>query len=234
MSMSTEFFEQLSTLQLADSFFPTGMYTTSNGLEVFYYQKLIKKPEEVRNLIHILLTQQIGPADCVALGNAYDCAKKNDLEKIIEVDYYIFTTKLIKEIREASSRSGTQLIRCLSYFNAENSMLNKYLQHINNGAAVGSYPVALAIACNSMGITKENAALILLYGFTVSLVGAALRLGLLQHFESQKIIHELKPIISNVVKKYVTRPLKEMWQFSPHMDLIQITHERMDAKMFIT
>ena len=29
----------LSFLQLSDSFFPTGLYTTSNGLELLFYDK---------------------------------------------------------------------------------------------------------------------------------------------------------------------------------------------------
>ena len=43
--------------------------------------------------------------------------------------------------------------------------------------------------------------MIMLYGFTVSMVGALLRLGMLQHFDGQRIIHELKPYILDAVKK---------------------------------
>jgi hypothetical protein len=31
--------EEISMLQLGDSFFPTGMYTTSSGLETLFYDK---------------------------------------------------------------------------------------------------------------------------------------------------------------------------------------------------
>lgn len=44
-----------------------------------------------------------------------------------------------------------------------------------------------------LDIPKHKAGLMLLYGFTVSM--AALRLGMLQHFEAQAIIHHLKPRI---------------------------------------
>jgi urease accessory protein len=74
----------------------------------------------------------------------------------------------------------------------------------------------------------------LFYGFTVSVIGAALRLGILQHFEAQKILNELKPTISETVQKYIKVPYDQMWQFAPQLDIIQIHHEKMDSKMFIT
>ena len=74
----------------------------------------------------------------------------------------------------------------------------------------------------------------MLYSFSVSIVGAALRLGMLQHFDGQKVIDQLKPPILKVIKENINRPLEGMWQFAPSIDIIQISHERMNSKMFIT
>ena len=74
----------------------------------------------------------------------------------------------------------------------------------------------------------------MLYTFSVSIVGAALRLGMLQHFDGQRIIHELKPTILDTMIKNIDRPLISMWQFAPETDIIQISHEKLDSKMFIT
>ena len=107
----------MSMLQLSDSFFPTGMYSMSNGLEaIFYSKKKMKSTGELRDLIKTLLEYQIGPADCTALGNAYEFAQKFNLPKLIEVDRAIFSMKLVQEIRDASIRSGTQLVRCIRSF----------------------------------------------------------------------------------------------------------------------
>ena len=76
--------------------------------------------------------------------------------------------------------------------------------------------------------------MMILYGFTVGIVGAALRLGLIQHLEGQKIIHSIKPIISQTVKEYSNKSLLEIWQFAPQADIFQMSHEKMDSKMFIT
>lgn len=226
--------DEISMLQLSDSFFPTGMYTTSNGLEALFYNKKIKNADELRDLIKVYVEHQIGPADCTALGNSYEHTQKSDLQKLIEVDQTIFSMKLIQEIRNASTRSGTQLLRCLSSFITDNGVLNGYQEAIKNGQATGVYPVALGVVSNILGIPKKKAGLMMLYAFSVSVVGAALRLGMVQHFDGQRVIHELKPVILETVKKNIDRPLTSMWQFAPEVDITQISHERMSSKMFIT
>jgi urease accessory protein len=225
---------EISLLQLSDSFFPTGSYTTSNGLEALFYKKRIKNPNELRDLIQVYLEQQIGPADCTALGNSYKYIQMSDLPKMLEVDQTLFSMKLVKEIRDASCRAGTQLLKCLNSFITNSKLLDLYLEAINKRQASGVYPVALAIASKTLNIPKNKTGLMMLYSFSVSVVGAGLRLGLVQHFEGQRIIHELKPIILEVVKSNIDRPLESMWQFVPDIDIIQIQHERMSSKMFIT
>jgi urease accessory protein len=223
----------LSMMQLSDSFFPTGMYSMSNGLEAIFYSGRKIKAEELRELVKTYLEYQIGPADCTALGNAYEHAARSNLLKLLEVDRAIFSMKLVQEIRDASIRSGTQLVRCIRSF-SDNKILGQYDDAIRGGQAFGPYPVALAVAANAFLIPKEKAALVMLYSFSVSIVGAALRLGMLQHFDGQKVIDELKPTIVKVTKANINRPIEGMWQFAPSIDIIQISHERMNSKMFIT
>ena len=226
--------QELAMMQLSDSFFPTGMFATSNGLEFLFKEKKIRSMEDIASIIKINIIQQIGPSDGVALANAFDSANKNDFGKVIDADIIVFATKSIKEIRDASVRSGIQLIKCVSEFVNENEILNQYKENIIKNKVHGVFPVAFAICCNALKIKKEKSMMMMMYGFTVSIVGAALRLGLIQHFEGQKIIHSIKPIISQTVKEYSNKSLSEMWQFAPQTDIVQMSHEKMDSKMFIT
>ncbi|HZI71808.1 MAG TPA: urease accessory UreF family protein [Nitrososphaeraceae archaeon] len=235
MSIDKISIEELSIMQLCDSFFPTGMYTMSNGLEaLFYSKKKVKDANGLRDLIKVYIEYQIGPADCTALGNSYEYAQGSDLQKLLEVDEMLFSMKLIRETREATTRSGIQLLRCVSSFIFNHEILNKYQKAIKVKQASGVYAVALAVVSSALKIPKRKAGLMMLYAFSVSLVGAALRLGMIQHLEGQRIVHELKPSMLNTVKNNIDRPLTGMWQFVPDIDIIQITHERMGSKMFIT
>jgi len=226
--------QELGVMQLSDSFFPTGIFATSNGLEFLFTEKKIQGMTDLIEIIRINIIQQIGPSDCVALANAFDYANKHDFDKVIEADNIVFATKSIKEIRNASVRSGVQLIKCVSEFVKDDEILNQYKNNIIKNKAHGIFPVAFAICCNALKIKKEKSMTMLLYGFTVGVVGAALRLGLIQHFEGQKIIHSIKPIISQTIREYSNKSLFEMWQFAPQVDIVQMSHEKMDSKMFIT
>ena len=226
--------QELGVMQLSDSFFPTGIFATSNGLEFLFTEKKIKGMIDLIEMIRINIIQQIGPSDCVALANAFDSANKQDFDKVVEADSMVFATKSIKEIRSASVRSGVQLIKCVSEFVKDDKILNQYKNNVIKNKAHGVFPVSFAVCCNALKIKKEKSMAMMLYGFTVGIVGAALRLGLIQHFEGQKIIHSIKPIISQTIKEYSNKSLSEMWQFAPQVDISQMSHEKMDSKMFIT
>ena len=226
--------EELAVMQLSDSFFPTGLYATSNGLEFLFSNNEINGIEDIKNMIKVNIEQQIGPSDCVALVNTLENASKGDFKKIIQIDEMSFAMKSIKEIRTASVNSGIQLIKCVSEFMKENKIFNEYQNAIKEKNIHGIFPVAFAICCNALNIKKEKSMTMLLYGFTVSVVGAALRLGLIQHLEGQKIIHEIKPIIIQIIEKNVNKSIFDMWQFTPQLDIVQMSHEKMDSKMFIT
>jgi len=230
--MNTDF-SDLSILQLSDSFFPTGLYTMSNGLETLFDEKQIQTADQLEEFIGTVISQQIGPADCVALSNSYDFATINDIEKIIECDKTLYSMKLVKEARDAMCRSGSQMLKCVKSF-MNNDLLNSFYNAINESRTPATHPVVIAVCSNTLGIKKERSMMILLYGFTVSTVGAALRLGLIDHIQSQKIIHNLKPHILQTIERFVITPLENMWQFAPEYDLIQMSHEKKFSKMFIT
>ena len=225
--------EDINILQLSDSFFPTGLYATSNGLEALSQIKKLKG-KDISEFITIYLQQVVGPSDCTALGNAYQSCKDRNMTSLLHIDESLYYMKLIEETRIASVRSGNQLLKCVSTFAKKKKMLTKYQTAIAAGNATGIYPISFGVVTESLNIEKKKAGLIFLYGFVVSIVGAALRLGILQHFEGQKVIHDLRPIILQTVLENIDKPISIMWQFAPRLDILQMKHETMSSKMFIT
>ena len=206
----------------------------SNGLETLFDEKRLTDADDIETFISSLITNQLGPADCVALSNAYDFASSRDVEKIISVDRTLYSMKLIKEVREAVCRSGSQMLKCIRVLVNDNDILNDYSDAVKNSETPATHPIVTALSCNILGIEKKRASLLMLYGFSTSMVGASLRLGLIDHLQSQKIIHHLKPLVKRTVEDNITKKLNEMWQFAPEADVVQILHEQKFSKMFIT
>ncbi len=223
----------LSLMQLSDSFFPSGLYTMSNGLETFFDEKRVSSQNDISDFLEIILEQQLGPADSVALSNAYDCAKNDDILGIIKCDNILNSMKLIQESRAASCRAGSQMIKCISAI-FSNDLLKTYSEKISKNESPGTHPVVLGVCSFVMGIKKEQTKQMMMYGFCVSVTGAALRLGIIDHIQSQKILHEIKPKIHEILEKFSNAKIDDCWQFSPNYDLIQMTHENKFSKMFIT
>jgi urease accessory protein len=126
------------------------------------------------------------------------------------------------------------LLKCVSTFTTNKEILKEYQIAINKGKATGVYAVSFGVVTSLLNIPKKKAGMMLLYGWAVSIIGAALRLGILQHFEGQKIIHELGPNILQAVLENVDRSISDMWQFAPSLDILQMKHEALSSKMFIT
>ncbi len=229
--MSTE--NTLGLMQLSDSFFPTGSYTMSHGLEILHRKKIITNSDQISELILTMLSNQVGPADCVALSNAYDHIQSGNLSGLVEIDWKIHTMRLVQESREASARAGGQLTKCILAINNDDTV-KKFHEQILDKKTPGTYPVCLALAAHCFGISKNNACLVLVYGFAVAVLGAALRLGIIQHTQSQKILAQIRQEMSDVVSKFVSKPAESMWQFVPYLEIFQMQHEKLDSKMFVT
>ena len=224
---------EISILQLSDSFFPTGLYATSSGLEALSQTKKLRS-KDISQFITMQLQQVMGPSDCTAMGYAYESCKRNDIVELLHADESLYYMKLIEETRTASTRSGNQLLKCVSSFAKNKKMLKEYQIAISKCKATGVYAVSFGVVTSSLNIPKKKAGMMLLYGLAVSIVGAAMRLGILQHFEGQKIIHELGPVILHAVLENIDRPISSMWQFAPSLDILQMKHQAMSSKMFIT
>ena len=221
----------ISMAQLCDSMFPAGTYTLSNGIEYMHRSGTVQTASDLLDLIETYVLNQAGPGDGAITAAAHKYCQDGDIAAIRLLDAHTLAMKSVREGRVASARSGTQLVRCVAGF-VDDTMIDAYLDDIRQKRAGGAYPVAFGICCHTMGIPQKKAVTALLYGFVAGNVGAALRLGIIQHFEGQKIIHRTKHTIRKAAAKSCNTDI--FWQFCPQAEIAQMSHERMDEKMFIT
>ena len=83
MCMNTDL-SDLTLMQLSDSFFPSGLYTMSNGLETLFDEKRMSSENDVYDFLELVLEQQLGPADSVALSNTFEFAKEGNISGILQ------------------------------------------------------------------------------------------------------------------------------------------------------
>ena len=203
MSTDHEFF----LMQLADSFFPSGMFGLSNGLESLAKHKRITNEQDVLKFIEQQIEFQLLHCDCIIFLTAIDASKNENMQELVDADQKFYSMRLIKEARNTSVRSGSQILNCIIQMTCnrkENKIADKFQKKIKSGETVGTYPVCLGIATNLLGIPAESGVRMILYSFSQSVTAAAIRLGIIEHTNGQKILTQLSNKI-NIISKNIKK-----------------------------
>lgn len=233
MNTNHEFF----LMQLSDSFFPSGMFGLSNGLESLTKHGIIKNEQDVLNFIEQQIEFQLLPCDCIVFLTAMEATKNNNIEDLMEADNRFYSMRLIREVRNTSVRSGSQILNCIIQMTldkSENKIAKEFQKKIRSNETAGTYPVCLGIAANIFGIPTESGVRMMLYSFSQSVIAAAIRLGIIEHISGQKTLMLLSDKISFISKNVKKESLDSIWQLTPLTDIFQMIHEHDSSKMFIT
>lgn len=215
-------------MQLADSFFPSGMFGLSGGLESFVKTGRVKNGNDVLRFVRQQIKFQIVPCDCAVLVAVRKAAKNGDVARAVAADNKCYSLKLVREVRTASARSGRQLLNTLVHM-TNDKFAKKFYAKVEAKESAGTYPACLAVAAGALHIPEKSALRMMLYSYCVSIVGSAVRLGVISHIEGQSILTQLASDV-NSAKASST----ELWQLAPLTEILQMQHEQDDLRMFIT
>lgn len=226
----TDVNQLLTSLQFADSAFPSGFYTMSHGLEAYSQARLVSR-NGVQQLLAELLLHSVGPGDATALAAAHRAAAGGDVELVQEIDQRLFASKLNAEMRTASVRSGHQLID-LGAELIDNALLAEYSERVRLRSTPGCQPVATAVVYAAAGVTTPQAVASDLFAFSASFVGAALRLRLTDHRHAQAILLGTAGVIEQATDEALERDLADLGGCAPMADIMSARHERAEARLF--
>ncbi len=233
--MNTDY--EFHLMQFADSLFPSGMFSMSNGFEPWAKFHKINNSNQVTNYILQQLRFQVAPLDCIILRDTMLAAENYDVDRIIQNDMFYFSTKLVKEVRNASVRSGRQIINCVNKMNInseQKSFLQNFEEEIKCNKAKGTHIIALSIGMRCYSIPVDNATRLVLYTFSTSIVSSAIRLGIIGHLDGQRILSEIAGEVNKLTTITKSFSINDVWQFAPLVEILQMNHEQDSSKMFIT
>lgn len=224
----------LTALQLADSFFPSGMYAHSQGLESMVSRGWVKGPDEVEEYVRNLLVRSVMPADGVALLNAHAAAPAGDLDAIVAIDRHLHAMKLPRELREASRHAGRRILDESTSLLVDGAgpTVSAFRGLAADGETPGTGAVALAVVADAAGIDGETALLMFCHSFAVGALGAAQRLLPLTHSQAQLILRRTHEPVAEMVADLRTRHWRDMTSFAPQADIAAMLHEHDDFRMF--
>ena len=218
----------LAALQLGDSLFPSGGFTLSHGLETLAERGLVTNARTLQEWISTTARWQVATSDGVAAAATWRAG--DDLALVAEIDRYLLTTKLAREPREASGRTGRQVLATLAAI--AGGALSRYRQDVLAGRAPGLQPIVLGLAGRQLGLGRCETVLLLLHMHVAGCLGAALRLVDVDDVQVQRIRLTLAPALAEAADEALTIPWKEMYACAVQTELMTMIHERATVRLF--
>lgn len=222
----------MQLLQMSDSTFPVGTFSFSNGLETAAYEKLVHDAETLKQYV-TSVSLQGAYTDGIAAIHAYRAVKEAGLEELKEIDRKLMMCKLNDEARLMLMRMGKKLSELAVKLIPGNPLLEGWLEAINSGEISGSYPVTQGIVFAVKDLSEEALFASHQYGVINMVLGAALRLVRVSHYDTQLILEEMSLEVPKVYEHVKTLSMNDINCFVPQMDILASLHEKGTMRMFM-
>lgn len=217
----------LIALQQADSFFPSGGFVFSWGLEGLAADGVVRRSPEVAQFLEDQLHHRWATSDRVALVATYRAG--DDLEAANDIDETLHASALPQLIRDGSKRAGAALLSVHVQLNTPQAA--DYRHRIAEGQAIGHLPVVQALVWRNLGLTEEQTAAISAYSFAVNVLSAALRLSLIGHLGAQRSLTNARSTITAILNS-PTPSLGELGSYTPLADVASMRQETAPSRLF--
>lgn len=220
----------LTGLRFVDSFFPSGGYAYSSGLEAAVQSGAVQNAEELSRFVVESLTTGIGEREAVAVGLAHDAWVSGSLEIALKADRELDAMKLGRESRTASRQMGRQVIRLAAEQNPRPPLFEDFLAAVEAGHSPGHMAVSLGLTLAAAGWSKEDTIAAFLYQSATGFVSAAMKLMPLGQREGQRLLESWFEVIERVSQKAAQQRVLQSW--SPVQDIYAMRHSRLESRLF--
>ncbi|WP_061951613.1 urease accessory UreF family protein [Acidiplasma cupricumulans] len=177
----------LNLIRISDSFFPMGTFAISQGMEelIKYHKYSIN---EISNIVSLYMEKIWKTSDIKIFLLAQRFVDGNNIQAIISLDKFAYSSKLTEELRISSTRMGRSLLNAIDIENYE--LFNKYILKVRNDESPCTYPIALAFVSSYLNIRQLGITSII-YTNLIETIAALVRLGEIDYIEAQKILYDL-------------------------------------------
>ncbi|AEF93632.1 Urease accessory protein ureF [Desulfotomaculum nigrificans CO-1-SRB] len=223
----------LSLLQISDSFFPTGSFTQSYGLETYVQKGLITSKEDLVNFLTTYLLELLACSDCLAMLLAYRAGQDGSLVSLVELDQILAAQKIAREGREASVKTGNRMLQTATRL-FTSSILVQFSKLVKQGKTYGHHAVVFGLMGQAIGLEEKELAFSFVYSTTAGMVNNAVRLIPLGQNEGQWVLKELQVVMEQAVEKSLGLSLNDLGSAAPALEIRGMQHERLYSRLFMS
>jgi urease accessory protein len=219
----------LQLIWLASPALPIGGFSYSEGLEAGIEFGHIA-PDSIANWLQDQLHISLARGDLAALCKAVAAIRRDDAERVQELNAWVLQTRETHELRLQTEQMGRSLIEWLKVQSPELDAAHWL------GNQVPTYPMAFALAAtrSSTGTqaSARDIALAFTFGWAENMVQAAIKAVPLGQTAGQRILQQLAAEIPAAVEVALQLPDSERQAFSPMLAILSAQHETQYSRLF--
>lgn len=220
-------------LQAGDSFYPTGSYAHSFGLEGLVQENVIRDRATLREFIRRSALPALAHTELPLAAHAWQAFAGPDWPRLGELCVLSSALRSAREARLASENIGRQRAELAAALHAA-PLAADFLRH----AAAGNWPhsaaVSAALEGRVFGAPLSAVLAGVCYSSLAALVSAAMKLLRLGQNGAQSLLAETLAATPPLLVAAPSVPLDRIGWFNPWLDIAAARHESADARMFIS
>ncbi|MDB6133780.1 MAG: ureF [Verrucomicrobiales bacterium] len=240
-------------LQLTDSFFPTGAYAHSFGLEGLVQEGTVTHAASLRGFLLEAFLPALGATDLpiaalawTTLGRVGGQGKEwetgfdaealkpePDWNEVEEICRRCAALKPSREPREASENIGRQRLEMLRLLHP-GGLAEAFAKETQARQWPIGAPVAAALEGRVLGAPQSAVMAAVFYSSTAGMLAAAMKLVRIGQNTAQSLLSEALTLAPPMLKSAAALTLSETGSFNPWLDIAAARHETADGRLFIS
>ena len=220
----------LHGLRFIDSFFPSGGYAFSSGLEAAVQGRLVQNAEDLSRYVEDIFERGLGRCEAVAVGLGHDAALTEALQVALGVDRELDAMKLSRDARMASRQMGRQILRSAAEQAESSPIVQHFVTEVEADRSPGHLAVGLGVTLGVFGWSRQASVAAFLYHTAVGFVSASYKLLPIGQREGQRLLVSWTPLIDDISRRAEQEKILTSW--SPIQDIYSMRHAQLTTRLF--
>lgn len=220
----------LHGFRFVDSFFPSGGYAYSFGLEAAVQEGAVRNVDKFREYVEDMLRAGVATREAVGVSLACEAIRRKKLDLALRADAELEAMKIGYESRLASRQMGRQIMRIAADLDQFHEILQAFHAELLESRTPGHFPVCLGLTLAANGWNRTDAIAAFLYQTAVGFVSAAMKLLPLGQREGQRLLAQWTPLFIDLSREVPNR--LDMHSWMPIQDIHAMRHGRLESRLF--
>ena len=220
-------------LQAGDSFYPTGSYAHSFGLEGLVQANVVQDRATLREFLFRSVIPALRQSDLPLAIHAWNALGAEDWNTLGEICHLSAALKTASEARVAADSIGRQRAELVATLRASPLALS-YLEHARTGQWPFSPAISAALEGRVLGAPLEAVLSGITYATIAGVLSAAMKLLRLGQNACQTLLTEALGEAPSILAAAECVSQAEIGWFNPWLDIAAARHESANGRMFIS